>query len=304
MEKLKEKEMPHSVVYGLLLGAMVIWGVQPVLVKWLLPEWSAVTITVVRYVLFSLMIFLYLGFRGEKFLPPSGFRGKIWYSLFLMGLGLMLNNVLQLEGIGLTTVMNTTLIAATGPVNTAFFAVLFLRERLSLVSWLGIFVSAVGTLIVISDGSLGVILGIDFHLGDVLCFLSQLAWTLYSLIGIRAMKEVSMVLATAWAGFFCAVLTLIYGVAVNDVHVGALSLTGMLSFAYILFGGGILATLAWNVGMKEVGASLSAIFINFMPIIGMASGWWFLGEEITWAKVIGAGFVSVGVWMTTLWKKV
>ena len=137
--------------FSLLIIASAIWGFQPVCIKWLLDEWSPVTITAVRYFLFSAILFAIVWHREGRQLIP---QGRTWVSLVLMGLGFMLNNVLQITGIGLTTVTNSTLISATSPANTAFLAAVFVRERLSVLSWAGIFISFLGTLTVISDGNL------------------------------------------------------------------------------------------------------------------------------------------------------
>lgn len=280
----------------LLLTAAAIWGFQPVCVKWLLAEWSPVTITAVRYFLFSAILFVIVWRQEGKRLLPHGI---VWCSLLLMGLGLMLNNVLQITGIGLTTVSSATLLSATGPANTALLAALFLRERLSVLSWAGIVISFIGTLAVISDGDLSMVRQLEFRLGDILCFFGQLAWTLYSLLSIPVLKHMSAGAATAWSALFSAFFTTGYGWLTNDLSAPLLSLPALGSFAYVLFGGGLIATLFWNLGVQKAGASLSAIFLNIMPVVGMLGGWFVLGEAIGPAKLIGAAAIFAGVYMTT-----
>lgn len=282
--------------FALLLIASAIWGFQPVCIKWLLAEWSPVTITAVRYFLFSAILFVMVWRQeGRRLLPHGG----VWISLVLMGLGFMLNNVLQITGIGLTTVSSATLISATGPANTALLAAFFLRERLSALSWAGILISFVGALAVISDADLTMISQLEFRLGDILCFLGQLAWTLYSLISISVLKHMSAGAATAWSALFSAFFTTGYGLLTHDLSVPLLSLPALGSFAYVLFGGGLIATLFWNLGVQKAGASLSAIFLNIMPVVGMFGGWFVLGESIGAAKLAGAAAIFIGVYMTT-----
>lgn len=282
--------------FSLLIIASAIWGFQPVCIKWLLDEWSPVTITAVRYFLFSAILFAIVWHREGRQLIP---QGRTWVSLVLMGLGFMLNNVLQITGIGLTTVTNSTLISATSPANTAFLAAVFVRERLSVLSWAGIFISFLGTLTVISDGNLVLVSQIGFNWGDILCFLGQLAWTVYALISIPVLKHLSAGAATAWSALFSAFFTTAWGLVTDDLAVPLLSLPALGSFAYVLFGGGLIATLFWNLGVQKAGASLSAIFLNIMPVVGMLGGWLVFSESISPAKAIGAAAIFLGVYLTT-----
>ena len=85
----------------------------------------------------------------------------------------------------------------------------------------------------------------------------------------------------------------------SDLAVPLLSLPALGSFAYVLFGGGLIATLFWNLGVQKAGASLSAIFLNIMPVVGMLGGWLVFSESISPAKAIGAAAIFLGVYLTT-----
>jgi drug/metabolite transporter (DMT)-like permease len=101
---------------------------------------------------------------------------------------------------------------------------LIIRERLSRLSWLGIALSFAGVLVVVSHGSLDVLRSLSFNRGDMLCFVSQVSWTVYSLMGLRVMQKLDPVATTGWAGFLGAWVTLAYGLATDDFHPVALSL--------------------------------------------------------------------------------
>lgn len=103
--------------------------------------------------------------------------------------GVSLNNGSQFTGLQYSTVANATLIAAMTPAVTSLLAFVFLRERLALLQWIGIIISISGTLYLISNGNLDIILHISFNLGDILFFVAQLSWAIYCLISIRVMKK-------------------------------------------------------------------------------------------------------------------
>ncbi len=178
-------------------------------------------------------------------------------------------------------------------------AVFWIRERLSLFSWFGILISFAGTFIVVSHGSWEVIRNIDFNLGDVLCFLSQVTWAMYSIIGLKVMRHMSAVAATAWAGFIGAIGTMLYGLVMGEFHAVSLSMLAAGSFIYATLIGGVLSMVFWNMGVKNAGPSISSIFLNLMPVVGMCAGWFFFHDEVGSVQITGAVAIFIGVYLTT-----
>lgn len=290
-------EKNRSKTYVLLVLAAAAWGFQPICIKWLVPEWSPVTITFMRYVFLSaiLMGMAWLQ-EGRRMMP----RGRDWWYLLGMGIsGVMLNNVLQFTGLLTTTVTNCTLISATTPAITALLAVLFIRERLGLLAWGGIVLSFCGVLLIVSQGEMAVIQAIAFNVGDVYCFLSQIVWAIYSLLGLQVMQRLSPLSVTAWGALLGGAATGLYGAADGSLQVTVLPLPAMASFAYAVLVGGVMAMVCWNLGVKHAGPSLTAIFLNIMPIVGMLAGHVFFGDVIGSIQLCGAAAICGGVYLTT-----
>ena len=88
-----------------------------------------------------------------------------------MGLtGIGINNVAQFTGLQYSSITNCTLIAATGPAITALIATIFIHERLNFIQWIGIFISFIGVIFLITKGSIDVLLNFNFNPGDTLFF--------------------------------------------------------------------------------------------------------------------------------------
>lgn len=282
--------------YAILIATTFIWGIQPLCIKWLVAAWSPVTITTMRYVLIGAFLLGLSLARGEGILPKK----QCMIPLLLMGVtGIGINNVLQFTGLQVSTVTNCTLIAAASPAITAFFASFWIRERLPVKAWLGITLSFAGAIIVVSHGSLQVITHFDFNRGDIFFLLAQVAWTTYSIIGVRVMKEMPPVLTTGWAGLFGACITFVYGMATQDFYPAPLDMPLTLSFAYTVIFGGIMAMLFWNIGVKNAGPSLTAIFQNVTPVVGMIGGCLLFAEVVGWKELAGAACIFIGVYETT-----
>jgi len=284
-------------IYMYLSLAAVLWGAQPVVVKAVLKELSPIMITFYRYIGISaiLLIVLFIN-NGKKALPPV----RHFPLLALMGLtGITLNNVLQFSGLQYSTVINSTLISATTPAVTAVLAAIVLREQMNAVQWVGIMISFVGVLLVVAHGSVQVIMNLSFNYGDILFFASQVCWAIYSILGRKVMAEISPVVTTAWAGLAGAMMTGILALWYGNGMTTNITSSGILSMAYMVLGGGILAMTCWNNGVKEVGPSQASIFLNIMPMVGMSLAVILLGEHIGWHEITGGMWILLGVYLTT-----
>ena len=288
--------------YILLALASALWGFQPVVVKFIINEMNPPSLVSFRFLLLSSCLFILMKLTGKNdFIPPK----KCLLPLMIMGFcGVTLNNGAQFTGLEYSTVANATLIVATTPAITATLAFLFLKERLNFLQCAGIFISIVGTLFLITNGNLEIILHNSFNIGDLLFFVAQASWVIYCLLSIRVMKTMSILSMTAWAGIFGAIFIAIYGYFSSGLFIPDLSTTAEISFVYIILIGGVGAMMSWNIGVKNVGASTASIFLNIMPIVGIITASIFLNELMTINEVIGAIVILMGVYITTHSEKV
>lgn len=284
-------------IYIFLCLAAILWGAQPVVVKVVLQELSPLLITFYRYVGISMILLIILYITHGRNIFPSARHLPI---LAVMGVsGITLNNVLQFSGLQYSTVINCTLVSATTPAMTAVMSALAHQEQMNEVQWIGIITSFFGVLFLVAHGSLALITSLSFNFGDILFFCSQACWAIYTLLGRKIMTELSPMFTTAWAGLIGAVLT---GVLVlwDGIELTTnLTANGIGSIAYMIFGGGVLAMIWWNRGVKIVGASQTAIFINIMPVVGMLLAVLLLGEHLGWREIVGGLWIFLGVYLTT-----
>lgn len=222
-----------------------------------------------------------------------------------MGLtGIAINNVAQFTGLKYSTITNCTLMAATGPAITAFISTMFIRERLQLIQWIGIFISFIGVISLITKGSMDILLNFSFNPGDILFFICQIVWTLYSILSLKIMKYLSAIAVTAWSGLIGAIEVAIYAIITDQLHYTTLDLAGYSSFAFVVICGGVGSMLFWNIGVKNAGPSMAAIFSNLTPIFGMLCGAIFLQEQIGIMQLSGALCIFFGVYITTHSKQI
>ena len=288
--------MPQNQTYILLSLATIFWGIQPLCIKILIANWTPVSLTCLRYLFISMILFFIMYLRHEKkFIPPK----NCIIPLLLMGLtGIAINNVSQFTGLKYSTITNCTLIAATGPAVTALLSAIFIRERLKLLQWIGIVISFVGVIFLITKGSWEILTNFKFNPGDILFFTCQIVWAAYSIIGLRVMKHLSAIAVTAWSGLLGSIEVALFALFTNQLGYVNLDISGWSSFAFVVLCGGVGSMLFWNIGVKNAGPSMAAIFSNLTPIFGMLCGAVFLSEEIGFMQISGALAIFIGVYIT------
>lgn len=276
--------------YGLLLLTSLLWAGNFIAGKYTAHHATPMMLTELRYGIASIIL-LPIVLRNEpRLLPP---KQAVW-PLIGMGLtGVVLFNVFMFLALERTSANNVGLLSALNPVAIALVAFFVHREKLSLRKVAAMLVSLAGVAVVISGGKLGNLLELKFNAGDLFMLAAVLAWGFYSVIGARAMREVTPTAATMWAGFFGSAM-LIPALVMYPSPLSALP-SFWLGALYIAVGGTVIAMVLWNVGVKQVGGTLTGMFLNFNPIFTAILSSVMLDERMSALQAVGTAIVIAGV---------
>lgn len=294
--------MPKNISAATLmvLSACIIWGAQPMFVTFVVREFDPIPLVSIRYFTVGVVLLASLAYSGEKLLPPR----KAWLPLFLMGvLSVGGNNVAQFTGLQYSTVANLTIIASLTPAVTALLSLVLLHERLHKLQWLGIAASIIGAVYLISKGSLSTIINLNFNFGDILFCVSMVAWAFYTILVAQVSKYVSAYSAVAWAGLLGSLTTAAYSILTGQFALPYdLSALAWGSYFYVIFIGSLVGMLFWNKGIRVIGPSQAAVFMNLMPLVGIICGIAFIDESFYTSEAVGGALIIAGVYLTTQYR--
>lgn len=290
--------MAHAKYYILLLLVCLVWGATPASGKFTVESFSPLLITGSRFGLMAAMLFLYLILTGDKKeLKPSK---EVLLICAAMGfMGVLVHNGLLFYGLNYTTATNTALIESIGPTVTTVLAFIFLGERLSKGGWVGIGISCIGAITIVSRGSLDVLLHMSFNIGDIMILICEIAWSAYAVISWNIRGRLGTIGMTAWSGMFGSLFCFITGGVTGSLEVYTVTNEALIGFAYLVLFSGLFAFVSWNYAMSVVGASKAGVFVYLVPLTGGFVGVLFLGEEILLAQILGALLIVFGVVITT-----
>lgn len=277
-----------------LLGVALIWGINIPLMKTGLDELNVFVFNAIRLAVSSLVLTLFAWRElRQGLLPKTGITWKqvVIYAVLSSGV----YQLMFLLGIAYTTSANTALIMATVPMWTALLARAFLGEILHRVSWWGLVIALVGTVLVAAQKG-GVSADGNHLLGNAIVLAAALVWsggTVYSrplltkispmqLSALASVVVLPMHIAAAWGRFESSVPVL---------HSPNLWL--ILLYSGILSSG--LALPMWNYGVRHAGAAHAAIIQNLIPLVAIVTAWFSRGETATIAQLSGGALILGGL---------
>lgn len=291
-------------IYALLTTAMLIWGFNLPLLKYLLTYVGPVTMTTFRIMLAGVSVFIILGAFKMLRLPTK----TEWK--YIVG-GAMLNVVLHHYflnmGLFRTTGTNAGLILGLGPVLTAISVSLIMRIYPSKVQWIGFVVGLGGvSSVVLAGGGIG-----GLALGDSFVFISIAAQVLSFLVISKAAKTLDPRIMTAYMMVVGSAVLFIISLIQEPGEIKAFATvppTFWLGFAASAVVGTAVGHMLYNYAVGKVGPSKAAIFINFNTMFSLIGSALFLGEIITIRHLIGLALIIAGVILGSgaaedLWKK-
>jgi drug/metabolite transporter (DMT)-like permease len=283
---------------GLVNLATFTWATNMVLGRWLRDDIGPLTLAAARFLIASLLFAALLQRR------PSEER-HLGQSRWLL-LGMALSGVAVFAptlylGLRFTTAVNATLMNGLGPLITGFLAALLIREPMSGRQVTGAVVGLIGVVSLISGGSFVFSLGgsgtsweaVRSSGGDLIVLAAVALWGLYSVLGRQVMRGRSALSATAFSAFLGLPLLLLAAIWEVQAFPVALRPALILAVVYIGVAPTVIGFLAWNAGVRRLGASGAMMFYNTLPLYGALLGSLFLGESIGPAHLSG-GVLIIG----------
>lgn len=226
-----------------------------------------------------------------------------WPRLLLLGglaMGICGANVYI--GLRQTTATNTGLIYAISPVLILLLSAAMGAERIALRQAAGVALAFAGVTVILAQGELRHLLGLDFNPGDLWILSGAVAWAVFTLL-LRywrlGLPTLTLFAANAAAGVivlapFYAWESLVWSEPAVFTGRAALLSLGLALFASVFS----FTSYQWTI--RAIGPSRAGAALYVMPLwtAGLAALW--LGEELRQHHLLGAALILPGVVMATL----
>ena len=265
MFKLKNENVAIPVV----LIAGILWSFGPLVVRYMdQPELVPWQYLFARGITIFILLNIYLFFEeGLDFL--NNYK-KIGISGLIGGAGLGTAMISFIWSITHTSAAITLLCLAAMPFMTALLGFLFLKETISTNVWVAIFTAAVGIVIMaLGNFETGSLFGLTFGL------ISALGFSIFS-VTLRWRKETPKFTTVAFAGFFCAIVSLFILINTDSALISNSRNQSLFAVHGTLV---CLGLILYSIGSKVIPAAeltllsltevIGGIFWVWLPILGI-----------------------------------
>ncbi|WP_346355511.1 DMT family transporter [Azotosporobacter soli] len=279
----------HRMTYAILTFVVILWGVNVVMIKYLLGYFPPLALATIRMALaaFSLLPAI---LRSSQLAVP---RRAWWPIIGVAFFSILVHQLFLAFGLANTSATHASLLLGLNPLVTALLASRYAAEPLSAAKIIGIILGFCGVLLVVSGNTHS----IATPFGDALIFAATLAAVLGYLCVKKATTLVSPLIVTAYSHPLAAAglifLTLCSGDAWSYGNIK--DAWPLIMLLISSFGSTALGGYLWNRGIQRIGASNTSLFQNGIPIAGIFASALFLYEPLGWHHIAALFLVLSGV---------
>jgi drug/metabolite transporter (DMT)-like permease len=223
---------------------------------------------------------------------------KDWIQFMLLGLfGIVGYHFFFFSALRHTQVANTAIINALSPIVTAVMAAFFIRERLRLKNYIGVFLAVAGVLALLSKGKIENLALLNINVGDGLMLAAVISWALYALLVKKMSRKYSGFTITFYATLFGVLLLFIFVLAEDyPQQISQMSSASLLAVIYMGMGASGVGYLLYNMSIIEIGPTkTSGMVYSLVPIFVAVSALLLFGERISFMMILSAGMVLLGL---------
>ena len=223
-----------------------------------------------------------------------------WILISILGiLSISTFNSVVYFSLNYTQVINAVLMLAAIPAVVMFLSSLLKIEKTNLFQLIGLFLSIIGILVIISNADIQKILSLSFNKGDVSMLLCIFSWSLYSIL-LKKKKlpfsQFSLIQLMVTVGLIFLIPQYYYEHSVGlELNPGKVFY--IILFYVVLFPA-IAAYYCWNKAIGLIGPNRSSMFIQLMPLFSALMAIVIFNEKFQMYHFIGAGFIILAIYLS------
>lgn len=287
--------MPHVA----LVAVQVMFGTWPIFGKIVLRSMSSTSLVGMRICGAAIVLTLFRRQFSRLLRLPA--RVVAWITLSSL-LGIVLNQLLFVKGLSLTTAINASLITTTIPVFTLAVSIALGQERASLRHVLGIGLAAAGVIYLVDP--LRANFSAQTTLGNILIVVNSFSYGAYIAVSRDLFRRYGALDVITWIFLVGAVLTLPFSVyAWSSDELNSVSLATWLIVAYIIIVPTVGAYYLNSWAVIRVSPGIVAIYVYLQPLLAFGFAPMILGESWNSRTLVACALIFAGVGVVTIYSR-
>ena len=276
-------------------SANLLWGLMAPIGKSALSEFSALSVTTFRMVGAAACFWLLSLFCKQEHVDHRDLLKMFFAALF----ALVFNQGVFIFGLSLTSPIDASIVTTTLPIVTMIVAAIYLKEPITNKKVLGIFVGAMGALILImSSQSAGA--GNGSMMGDLLCLVAQISFSIYLTVFKGLSQRYSPITLNKWMFVYASMCYIPFSYGdITSIQWAEISTTALWQVGYVVIGGTFLAYICIMAAQRILRATVLSLYNYMQPIVESIAAIIMSLAVFNLQKGIAIALVFLGVYIVT-----
>jgi drug/metabolite transporter (DMT)-like permease len=279
-----------------LLTANVIYGINYSIAKTVMPVYiKPLALVSVRSAFAALLFWI-----TSLFLPKERVSRKdLLYLLGCSFFGVVINQILFLAGLNLTSPINSSILISTNPIFAFVFAALILKEKITFLKGSGLAIGLSGVLILILQNGTPDLASSTFF-GDVITLINTISWAFYTVIIKKMLEKYHPITVMKWTFFFGMFTTLPAGYGEwSTMDWSAIPFKGILEICYIVIFATYFGYLLISFGLRRLSPTIVSTYTYIQPVIAAYLASMMGQDHIDMVMIISALLIFAGVFVVS-----
>ena len=278
-------------------AATSIFGFNHTIAKELMPDVLSPNALLYCRVVGAAICFWFISlFLANEKIEVKDFKLIIVCAFFGMGL----NMITALNGLYNSTPINSAIITTLAPIFIFLISVIIIKEKITRIKYVGVFIGFCGTLTLILLNEKSVSSAPNINLGNFYLFINSISYALYFVLVKPLTKKYTMITIMKWLFLFSIFINMPFGLIefteINWVEISGVSL---LKISYVVICTTFLVYLLNLYALKNLKASTVGMFIYLQPVIGILFAIYRGADKLSVADATSVLLVFIGVYLVS-----
>lgn len=311
--KLKNR---HTLAIAAILTCTILWGLSFISAKSLLiAGLTPIQVNSARFIpATTVFLILYLTRHSLRLRSvtrsdpnpqpqqPTRDRDRNWELPAKAGLaaimGIPVYFLLETMGLNFTSAGTASLITGLSPVINAIALLVFLRVSIARMQWIGIIMSCFGVYVV-AQADISLSMSQTAMLGNLLVFLSACSWVAYTIMNKPLIEKYDNLTLNTYQHLVGTAVLWLIAFLKEGIPFARWNLWIWVNIVYLGVFCSALAFFLYLFALKILSSTVITSFINLVPFVSVLGARVFLGEPVSWTKLLGGILTVTGVYLVS-----
>jgi drug/metabolite transporter (DMT)-like permease len=278
--------------------ASTIYGINHTIAKGLMPD----VIQPFGFILLRVSGAPLVFWGISLFFPSEKIERRDWFRFVICAFyGMVLNMLAFFKGLSLSTPINSSVIITLSPVLLLVLSAFILRERITWIKSLGIFLGLGGALVLILFGIKEQPNAPNIPLGNLLFIVNATSYSVYLILVKPLVPKYSSITLMKFLFLFAFLINLPIGISeFSEVNWTNLPFEAIWKLAFVVICTTVMTYLLNIYALKQLSSSTIGAFIYLQPVIAVLFAVLVGADSLTALRIGAAALIFLGVYLSTI----